>query len=191
MRKRFTAGDHLWFTSDPHLGHEKLALLRGFESRDHFTEAFVTCWNVRVPRNGHGFILGDFSFYGAERTREILERMNGTKYLIRGNHDKHMAVKTLAMFAGGVAYYHEIRVDEQRIVLCHCAFRSWPEMHYGSWNLHGHSHGSLPPQGKQMDVGYDSLGYAPISYQQVALLMKQRAIAVVDHHVPKEMKHAS
>jgi hypothetical protein len=88
--------------------------------------------------------------------------------------------------------------------MCHFAFRSWNLMHYGSWNLHGHSHGNLPPsRGKQLDVGVDAVNkhfahmrdldednnpehYAPLSFQEIKAIMDGRPIHSDDHHQPKE-----
>ena len=47
-------------------------------------------WNDKVRKNDEVVILGDFSFGKPEETMEILKRLNGTKYLIKGNHEKYL-----------------------------------------------------------------------------------------------------
>lgn len=127
-------------------------------------------------------MLGDFSFHHQKETQKILRRLNGTKYLIIGNHDSGINGACKELFTGGVAHYHKLKCDGQPIILCHYAFRSWDQVGYGSWNLHGHSHGNLPPFGKQLDVGVDVHKYRPISYWEVAEYMKHRQIETADHH---------
>lgn len=52
--------------------------------------------------------------------------------------------------------YAKIKIQNQKVILCHYAFRTWDCTHHGSYNLYGHSHGNLPPIGKQLDVGIDN-----------------------------------
>ena len=61
--------------------------------------------------------------------------------------------------------------------------RVWNRIHRGSWQLHGHSHGSLEdlPQLPQMDVGWDVWG-RPISFEEVAKQMENYEFTPVDHH---------
>lgn len=150
--------------------------------------ALISNWNAVVGKRDHVFILGDVSMHSRKETNKIVRSLNGIKYLIEGNHDRMIAGDGEHLFEGGVEKYHEIWVDKQKIVMCHFAFRSWNLMHYGSWNLHGHSHGNLESQGKQMDVGVDAKGayYHPIHYEQIKQYMDAIPIRSFDHHQPKE-----
>lgn len=62
-----------------------------------------------------------------------------------------------------------------RIWLSHYAHRVWPQSHYGSFHLYGHSHGNLPDDERSLsfDVGIDVLN-APISYNDVVERMKSK-----------------
>lgn len=198
MRKRFnTEHDRVWFTADLHFGHEAIIShsYRPFECEWDMDSVLESDWNGVVGKRDHVFILGDFSFQSRKRTMATAKRLNGIKYLIEGNHDRMIACNPSQIFEGGVKEYHEIYVDRQKIVMCHFAFRSWNAMHHGSWNLHGHSHGNLSPQGMQLDVGVDNgfirsffsrTTYAPISFAEVKQIMSYRTIESHDHHQPKE-----
>ena len=74
----------------------------------------------------------------------------------------------------------------QRIVLCHYAMTVWKNSGRGSWQLYGHSHGTLPndPHAFQMDVGVDSLNTfkTPISFYQVKKLMEKKSYIPRDYH---------
>jgi calcineurin-like phosphoesterase family protein len=41
-------------------------------------------------------------------------------------------------------------------------------------HLFGHSHGTLEPIGKSWDVGVDKNGYAPLSWDEIVEIMKNR-----------------
>ena len=78
------------------------------------------------------------------------------------------------------------------IVLSHYPFLTWNKSHHGSWNLHGHSHGSLitsrPDSGhpaRRLDVGVDVWGFAPVSLDKLIDVMQDRAGETVDHHRPE------
>ena len=45
--------------------------------------------------------------------------------------------------------------------------RVWNKSHYGSWELYGHSHGTLEPIGKQLDVGVDTNNFYPYSFEDI------------------------
>ena len=70
----------------------------------------------------------------------------------------------------------ELKVGEQLVVLDHYPMRSWNKSHYGSWQLYGHHHGTLPedPNAFQMDVGVDCFRY-PLSFNQVKTYMDIKA----------------
>ena len=90
----FKNGDEkmLRFISDLHLGHYNIIKKldgRQFETLEEMDEYIIKQWNSVVKPNDETVILGDFSFYNAAKTNEILKRLNGTKYLIKGNHDKN------------------------------------------------------------------------------------------------------
>ena len=52
--------------------------------------------------------------------------------------------------------------------------RVWHKSHFNSWQLYGHSHGSLEPIGKQLDVGVDTNRFKPISFDQIKNLMNSK-----------------
>ncbi len=182
-----------FFTSDQHFGGFAHAtkFRHEFIDADHMDDVFIDTWNCKVPKDGHTFCLGDFSVTNPTRTGEILDRLNGRKYLIIGNHDS-LNVANKKRFEW-VKPYHECKIDygSERFVLimCHYAFRSWNKMHYGSLNLHGHSHGHLPIIPAQLDVGVDSarkfLGtWAPFSFEDVIAMIGGQQAICEDHHKP-------
>lgn len=178
-----------FFTADTHFGHrlmisDRMENPRPFATTEEMNEGLAEAWNARVKPGDEVYHLGDVSFMNSRKTKEILDRLNGTIYLLLGNHDKKLRGKALERFEW-IRPYHELHhaPEKPKIVLCHYAFRVWIKSHWGSWNLYGHSHDSLPPIGRQMDVGVDGRkDHAPWSLEEIAAIMEVRDYEKVDHH---------
>lgn len=148
-------------------------------------EALISNWNSKV---GHGDLVyhtGDFALkMGVPQVEQIIRRLNGQIHLIYGNHDqKNKSVMRANGFADRVPY-KEIRVGEQKIVLCHYPFLTWNGSGRGSWMCHGHSHGKLKRDmtARRIDVGVDCWNYTPISFDEISVEMKKVEFKPVDHH---------
>lgn len=50
--------------------------------------ALVSNWNKVVAPNDIVFHLGDFCFGDRKTWKSFCSKLNGTKYLIQGNHDR-------------------------------------------------------------------------------------------------------
>jgi calcineurin-like phosphoesterase family protein len=186
----------VFFTADHHFGHRAIIdyAERPFESVEVMDETMIGTWNARVGRKDEVYYLGDLSLCRTERTREIVNRLNGRIYFIRGNHDKALKGSVTGRFSWTKHYYElkyqgaGIRVkgaDATRIILSHFPFEVWEKSHFGSWHLHGHCHGSLVTTRdiRRMDVGVDTReDYAPYSLEEVEAILSKRGYQAVDHH---------
>lgn len=153
-------------TADLHFDHENIMKFcpenRGrFKDVDHMNEFMVNEWNNAVCPEDTVYILGDVSFGKTTKAIQILQRMNGSKILIKGNHD-HKTLKSLEFFQcfESVHDYLEIRYEGHNIVLFHYPIIEWNRMHRGSIHFFGHVHGDktgLEPY-RARDVGYDATG---------------------------------
>lgn len=177
----------IWFTSDTHFGHGNVIEYsnRPFEHETDMDENMIINWNAHVKPGDVIYHLGDFSFHKPARTLNILRRLQGQKYLVFGNHDKYSRKDRDFLehwiWARDLA---DIKVGSQRIVLCHYAMLTWNQSHRGSWQLHGHSHGSLRESQTSLrcDVGVDCWNYSPVSYEELEKKMSKKKFAPVDHH---------
>jgi len=169
----------IFFSADHHFGHKNIIKYcdRPWHDRDSMDDDLINLWNATVPEDGVVFYAGDFSFRGTGETMAIMEQLNGTKHLIRGNHDTNVQEGVLKQFAS-ILDYTAIHVEElsQHIVISHYPFRTWEKMHYGAWQLHGHSHGKLPPMGGQLDIGIDRAAALLGQYRPFNLLEIQEHI---------------
>lgn len=166
----------IWFTSDHHFGHKNVIpySVRPFASVTEMDEHMITQWNTCVQPEDDVYHLGDIGLCAVPKLKEILKRLNGKIFLIRGNHEK--SGEACAERFEWIKDYYELQVPDAEayegkrlIVLFHYAMRVWNASHYGSWHLYGHSHGQLPDDETSLsfDVGVDCHGFAPISYDQV------------------------
>lgn len=81
-----------YYISDCHFWHKNLLDQmdkRGFESVEEMNEYMIQQWNNKVrKKKDEVIILGDFGFMNGKQANELLDRLNGKKYLIIGNHDR-------------------------------------------------------------------------------------------------------
>lgn len=175
----------VFFTSDLHHNHLNIIRYcnRPYNSVEEMNEGLVQSWNSVVPEDGHTFILGDLSFSKDFSGKAVpwLLRLNGTKSLILGNHDKHVAKADLsAVFYNHVFEMADVLIGDQPVVLCHYPMVSWNGSHRGSWQLYGHVHGTIPdPKDKyQMDVGVDCNNMKPFTFEQIKANMATKTPAL-------------
>lgn len=160
----------IWFTADLHFNHKNIIKYcnRPFNSVEEMNKTLIDNWNKRVSRDDLVYVLGDFCFGNSDY---YLKQLNGSKILIFGNHDDTNIRKNKGLFR---AVYDILKIKERgkTIMLCHYAMRVWAKSHFNSYHLYGHSHGTLPPVGKSLDVGVDCHSYSPISIDQVINLLE-------------------
>jgi calcineurin-like phosphoesterase family protein len=180
----------IFFTSDTHFGHKNIIKYsnRPFSSVEEMNRIIIENWNKVVNQKDDIYHLGDFGLTNTNEIVKILKRLNGKKYLIRGNHDKEIRGDALGYFQWIKDYYQlkyrKNNGDKQMIVLCHYGFEVWNNSHHGSYHLHGHSHGSLftPNYMRRLDVGVDVQGFQPISIEKVEKHMEKKIWKSIDHH---------
>ena len=174
-----------FFTADLHFGHRFMRELRQSQTgipADFHDQWLIERWNSVVGPRDEVWMLGDFSFMPPARTEPYFSALRGRKHLVIGNHDPRQIVQRL-----GWESVHELvsrRFDGQRIVMCHYPLLTWANAHYGTWMLHGHSHGGLTgPVTTRLDVGIDCHPeYRPFSLDEVQTVMLGRDYVPVDHH---------
>ena len=184
------------FTSDTHWGHKNIIKYsnRPFSSVEEMDETLINNWNAVVKPNDIVWHLGDFAFCDYKSFTQILRRLNGTKNVILGNHDKIITNNwdnlIDSKLLSSIQYYKELKADGQMIVLLHYPIASWNKKHHGAIHLHGHCHASFVAPGKIVDVGVDdkriTSEYRPISIIDIIKYMKNIPDVAVDHHFNRE-----
>lgn len=167
-----------WVSGDQHYGHDNIRRLcnRPFDSLQEMNRVLINNHNAIVKPEDHIYFVGDFSFkIGKSQIIKILKQLNGKKFVILGNHDKHLAkrAETGIVVSPEIQSCVEYVVEraniiikdesaprgERIIILDHYAGRVWNKKHWGAWQLYGHSHGTLSeePNALAIDVGVDAV----------------------------------
>jgi calcineurin-like phosphoesterase family protein len=155
-----------WITSDLHFGHATIKKFcpetRGrFRDMEHMRETMITEWNQLVGQDDTVYILGDVAFLPAQDAVVIMQRLNGRKILIEGNHDRKLLNDPA--FRGcfdQVHNYLRLTHNGQLVILFHYPIAEFDQMHRGAVHLHGHLHGNLSglEHYRVRDMGYDATG---------------------------------
>jgi calcineurin-like phosphoesterase family protein len=189
----------VFFTSDWHVGHANSLVFdkRPFRDLNHMHEVLINNYNSTVPEDGICYFLGDVGLSSSDATKKVISRLNGTKVLILGNHDKGHS----AMYAMGfdvVLNAATLYIAGRRVTLSHCPLRgvfreditgmknakdgdNWHGEHKngpytvtdeGQFHLHGHIHSGpankkLKIDGRQFDVGVCANNYRPVSISAI------------------------
>lgn len=169
----------IWFTSDLHLSHYNSIAHnnRPYSSVQQMNEELIKHWNNRVQPNDVIYVLGDFCWgWNSQQIQQTLDKLNGIKYLIYGNHDK-LGPHRLANRWVEIVPYKEINIGNDFITMCHYPMAEWNCCYRGSYHLYGHCHGKFDLANvtkdlahhntKCMDVGVDANNYMPISWDEI------------------------
>jgi len=125
------------FIADLHFGHENMAKKRGFASAADHDEHIVQAWNRTVHKRDITYILGDVTMEKANY--DILDRLNGRKYVVMGNHDKIAHTRKLLEHVDSVAGM----LQYKGIFVTHCPIHPMEMDYRVKWNIHGHIHEKL------------------------------------------------
>ena len=160
-----------FFTSDTHFFHGNIMKYcqRPFDSVEEMNETIIENWNSVVKKEDFIYHLGDFAMGPLQKTQEVFERLNGRKYLIRGNHDNNSIKQLGWVWVKDTAM---IKVYDQYIWLSHYPHRTWNRAIHGAWHLFGHIHNKKAPYWLSFNVGVDAWDFTPISYDQVNKTME-------------------
>ena len=189
----------IFFTSDWHIGHANSIVFdeRPFKDIQDMHKGLIKRFNANVPPDGVTYFLGDMGVCGSTLTFEVMNKLNGIKVLVLGNHDKQHN----AMYGCGfdvVLNGAVLQIAGERVTMSHCplmgVFRedlshipiekqvenaNWHGEHKnkrfsfedeGQFHLHGHIHSSNKTKNKKPILGkqYD-VGVPAHNYLPVSI----------------------
>ncbi len=143
------------YISDLHFGHGNLNTrmdCRGFESTEAMDEYMIERWNSKVRKNDEVIILGDFCMNtDGNVANQLLDRLKGKKYLIRGNHDRFLDKKEFDQTKfRWIADYKELNDNRRKIILSHYPIMCYNGQYRRSvdgapktYMLYGHVHNTF------------------------------------------------
>lgn len=164
--------DLTFFTADLHFFHEGIIghCQRPFRGANEMNETLIRNWNALVPAKANIFVLGDMFWKGGdlEKYVKIMDRLNGSKWLVAGNHDNYSREQYLELGFEDAKDYLELAINKRAIVCSHYPLLEWNGFYHGAWHLHGHVHGKGSHFSfRVMDVGVDAHNYLPVPWREV------------------------
>ena len=168
----------IWFSSDTHFSHSNILKYcnRPYSNVEEMDDLIFKNFRSCLKKGDTLFFLGDLTFDKMKAVEffDMLESIGVVCTFIFGNHDHKRVRSVVKKRCFNTSNMLDIEVEGIPMTLSHYAMRVWNKSHYGAWNLFGHSHGTLESIGKQLDVGVDSNGFKPISFEQVKLLLDSK-----------------
>jgi len=156
----------VFMTADLHLFHKNVILYdnRPFSSLEAMHNYIIKQWNKTVTKADKVFVLGDVSFGQLEETQAIISKLNGTKILIRGNHDKGHSDEWFRKcgFSKTIAFpiiYKDFYILSHQPVFMNC---NMPYM-----NVHGHIHTNILNTNLFYNVGMMNHDYKPVNFEDI------------------------
>ena len=153
--------------SDTHFGHANILTfkkqngdpLRSFHNIVEHDEHLIEQWNKTVSPNDKVYHLGDIGFKNFTNLSLILNRLNGTKVLIRSNHDNFK----LSQYQ---QYFKDVRASHilDKFISTHIPIHSES---VGRWkaNIHGHLHDNSLKDSRYFNVSVEKTNYAPLDFE--------------------------
>ena len=188
----------IYFISDTHFNHENVIKYcnRPFANKEEMNEALISNWNSIVTNKDIVYHLGDVALTNESEMKDIISKLNGKKYLIRGNHDK----KSVLFYenAGFIVLKDApIKIDKYNLILSHYPIPD-TMIPKGYINIHGHIHNNklnedLDRSGtleypkekydpkKHINISCDVIDFTPVS---IDYILEAKA----DKEIPSETK---
>lgn len=159
---------NVFLVSDTHFGHDNICRflrtdgtkLRPWDSATQMDKVLINNWNSVVGPNDKVYHLGDV--FINRRFRFILEHLNGTKVLIKGNHDI-FDLENYTPYFKDIRAYHKL----DKCILSHIPVHP-QQLGRFKGNIHGHLHEHIVsdsqgnPDPRYMTVCVEHINYTPV-----------------------------
>lgn len=187
--------EKFYFTADTHFSHSNIIKYckRPFKNVEENDEEIIRRWNEKVPEDGIVFHLGDVAFGDPEHVDNILERLNGTIYLVIGNHDWRRIVNQHKWRFELMTQQINMKIGKRHIILNHYPMLAFSGAWRGedaTYQLFGHVHTSpYTDEGldqarmkmlftSQYDVGVDNNDFTPVSWKEVDQIINNQMMSL-------------
>lgn len=172
----------IFFISDTHFGHKNILKYedRPFKTIEEMDDALITNWNSKVSNTDSIYILGDFSFGDKDYTIKLLNKLNGNKFLIKGNHDHVLKERDVYNKFAWVKDYYILKHNNLKLVLFHYPIQVWDCRHHNSIHLYGHIHSNKGNHSMEYNisnsynVGADVNNFTPIELNEILIKLRYK-----------------
>ena len=151
-----------FFIADTHFNDEKILRYenRPFASVSEMNEEIVRCWNGKVGEGDSVYFLGDVG------DDSFVKRLNGTKFLVKGNHDR--SENAHYREAGFREVYDLPVILENFWILSHEPLYVCKNMPYANIFAHVHANPIYKDFSEQsFCVSVERINYTPISFDEI------------------------
>lgn len=166
------------FIADLHFGHVNMAKKRGFATVEEHDEFIIAQWNSVVHKQDQTWILGDVTMESA-KSYPLLDRLNGRKKVVLGNHDMPRDIPELLKYVHSVSGLTRYK----GIWLSHCPVHPMELEYRVPRVIHGHIHENIVMKQitfmgfnlyKQIDRRYhgvscEQVDYTPKTLEQLGI----------------------
>lgn len=167
-----------WFISDTHFFHTNILKFTGddgkrirpFNSLEEMHEIMVERWNKLIKNGDFVYHLGDVTFQYHAPFNNLMHRLNGSKRLIVGNHDKLKQPGLLQHF-DKVMFWHGFK--ESNFTASHIPLRL-EGLRDGAYNVHGHTHQRSLDDPHYINVSVEVRDYTPVHIDTIIQEIKVR-----------------
>lgn len=126
--------------------------------------AIIKNWNDTIKENDIIIHLGDFAFGDDNCIKKLISKLNGTKILILGNHDK----KSKNWFKNAGFNYVYKKLIFNNVIITHFPIKT------DLINIHGHIHNNKNTEdiSNHINVSIENINYKPISLYDLSKINK-------------------
>ena len=149
----------IFIISDTHFHHENIIKYssRPFKSVEEMDKEIIRRWNNKVGKEDLVLHLGDFALGSEKEVKELKDSLNGTIFLLKGNHDHKMLRK-----AGFIIIKGTFEIGN--IIFSHNPLKK-EDIPKGFINVHGHIHEKESLHG--FNVSVEKMNYEPIELDEL------------------------
>lgn len=165
---------NVFLIADTHFGHQNMytfmnydgTKVRPWDTAEEGDEFMVDNWNATVRPEDKVYHLGDVAMH--KNGLATMARLNGTKVLVRGNHD----IYRLLDYA---RYFKDVRGSHKldNYVLTHMPIHPDAVAHWCEGNIHGHLHNNLVGDCRYLNVSVERINYTPIAFEDIETLRRE------------------
>lgn len=173
----------IYFTADLHFGCKHILndrkQFRDIEMMDSY---IISRWNEEVDDSDEIYILGDLFDVSVDKfvNMSYLDKLNGRKHLIIGNHDLHWLDDIdIRKYFESIDWMKILEIDNKMITLCHFPMLEWIDSHRNTGEgssllLYGHTHDTMPENVYDylkesypyaLNVGVDINNFVPVTFE--------------------------
>lgn len=183
---------NVFLTSDTHWDHANICKftnydgspVRPWDNVEEMNEEMIKRWNDTVGPKDKVYHLGDVAIN--RKGLPIMDRLNGNKVLIKGNHDI-FPLKDYVKYFRDIRAYHVL----DGMIMSHIPIHKESIARFGA-NIHGHTHGNrvmkimgvytdgtLIRSKDEIDPAYfcvcvEQTDYTPIAFEDVVEKIKEQ-----------------